>query len=163
MLPRHRPPPTQALYKARSRDTRAVLRHLQQPTKVLVRLSNHPAAHRAISSIRADAIGRLVSVRGTVVRATAPQPLVTTMEFVCGKCGAPRRAAFPEGRFTPPAACGEGGCRSRTFTPILSSATCVDWQRVLLQVGWAGGRGRAGCCWVDACRAAVHAALASDL
>lgn len=119
----------------RESATRLELPWLQQPSRVLVRLSNHPDAFRPISAIKADAIGRLVSVRGTVVRATTPQPLVTEMEFVCGKCGAPHRVPFPDGRYTPPASCGEGGCRSRTFTPNRGTSVCVDWQRVSLQVG----------------------------
>lgn len=142
------PCPRQVLFRVRVAATRQALAALQQPCKVLVRLANHPRAFRTISSIKADSIGRLVSVRGTVVRATPAQPLVTEMEFVCGKCGAPQRATFPDGRFTPPAACGEGGCRSRTFAPNKGVSVCIDWQRVGLQVRRHGG----GCgaelgCW----------------
>lgn len=141
--PGHLPQSCQVLFRLNDAATRRQLPWLQQPCRVLVRLANHPEAFRPISAIKADAIGRLVQVRGTVVRATPAQPLVTDMEFVCGKCGAAQRAAFPDGRFTPPPACGEQGCRSRTFTPNQATAACVDWQRVSLQVG-AGGRRQEG-------------------
>lgn len=92
-----------------------------------------------VAQIKADAIGKLVSVCGTVVRATAPTPVVTDMEFVCGKCGEATRAAFPDGRYTPPEGCPTHGCRGRVLTPQQSSAACIDWQRISLQVGRAAG------------------------
>lgn len=111
-----------------------------QPGKVLVRLVNHPRGKRLISAVKADAIGKLITVRGTVVRATSPSPVVMGMGFVCGKCEGLQHARFPDGRFTPPTSCPEDGCRSRTFTPQHSTASCIDWQRISLQVG-VGGRG----------------------
>lgn len=141
----------------RERDTRACLPGLQQPCKVLARLHNHPAAFRAISAIKADAVGRLVTVRGTVVRATPPAPLVVEMEFVCGKCGGAQRQAFPDGRFSPPGGCAERGCRSRTFQPVRANSTCIDWQRVGLQVcAWEGVLGGGGEDGWGACEAWVH-------
>lgn len=134
-------PLNQVLFRAREADTRAQLPGLQQPCPVLVRLANHPDAFRAISTVKADSIGRLVSVRGTVVRATTAQPLVVEMEFVCGKCGAPQRVPFPDGRFAPPAGCAEHGCRSRTFAPNRAASRCIDWQRVALQVRGEPGLG----------------------
>lgn len=99
------------------------------------------AARLPVQQIKADAIGKLVSVCGTVVRATAPTPVVTEMEFVCGKCGEATRAAFPDGRYTPPEGCPTQGCRSRVLTPQQQSSTCMDWQRISLQVVHAAGPG----------------------
>ena len=70
-------PHPQVLFRVREADTQRSLPRLQQPGRVLVRLSNHPDSFRAISTIKADAIGRLVTVRGTLVRATSIQPMVT--------------------------------------------------------------------------------------
>lgn len=100
----------------------------------LTGLPDAPPWFRVLSALQSDSIGRLVCVRGTVVRATPPQPLVTEMQFVCGKCGSAQVVSFPEGRFTPPVSCGVEGCRSRTFEPVHSACSCVDWQRVGLQV-----------------------------
>ena len=56
------------------------------------------------------------------------------MEFVCGKCAATQSVPFPDGRFAAPQRCVEMGCRSRTFAPNRTAYTCIDWQRVSLQV-----------------------------
>ena len=124
----------QTLFRLRERDTRAELPGIEKPGRVLVRLVNHPTGHRLCSAVKADAIHRLVSVRGTVVRATTPAPVVTDMEFVCGKCAATQAVPFPDGRFAAPQRCVEMGCRSRTFAPNRTACTCIDWQRVSLQV-----------------------------
>ena len=134
----------QVLFRVREAATRQQLPGIQQPCRVLVRLANHPDAFRAISAIKADSIGRLVSVRGTVVRATTTQPVGTELEFVCGKCGAAQRVAFPDGRFAAPATCTEHGCRSRTFVPNKSASACIDWQRVGLQVRRGAGAAALG-------------------
>ena len=77
--------------------------------------------------------GKLVTLRGTVIRSSPVRPLVTHMSFVCGKCGGTVRCTFPDGMYAQPTACSEG-CRSRTFAPIRSSAVSVDWRKVRLQV-----------------------------
>ena len=106
---------------------------VEGPAKVLIRLTNHPHSFQPISAIRADQIGRLVTLRGTVTRLTSVRPLVTSMEFVCAKCGSPKDIDFPDGRYQHPAHCGADGCRSRTLAPNRAAAHCVDWQRVQLQ------------------------------
>ena len=77
--------------------------------------------------------GKLVTMRGTVVRMSAIRPLVTDMEFACAKCGCSARASFPDGKYTPPAACPGDGCRGRTFAPQRSTARGVDWQKIRVQ------------------------------
>lgn len=49
--------------------------------------------------------GRMVTIRGTIVRMGVTRPLAIRMDFVCGKCGAGIPARFPEGKFTPPTRC----------------------------------------------------------
>ena len=77
--------------------------------------------------------GRLITVRGIVVRASPVRQLILSMEFACLRCGCRQRASFPDGAAARPAACSDG-CRSRGFTPILDSAHSVAWQRIRLQV-----------------------------
>lgn len=103
------------------------------PARVLVRLHNHQGSFIPISAVRADQVGRLVTIRGTVTRATPVRPLVTSMQFVCAKCASQLDVPFPDGRFQPPTSCGVDGCRSRTLAPNRSATTCVDWQRVQVQ------------------------------
>jgi DNA helicase MCM8 len=103
------------------------------PARVLVRLVNHAPSFLPVSAVRADQVGRLVTVRGTVARATPVRPLVTALQFVCAKCAAPQTLAFPDGRFQAPAACGADGCRGRTLAPNRAAAACADWQRLAVQ------------------------------
>lgn len=105
---------------------------LDGASKVLIRLNHHPSLV-PISAVRADQVSRLVTIRGTIIRATPVRPMVTSMTFICAKCGAPKDVEFPDGRFVQPQSCGSDGCRARTLNPDRSSATCIDWQRVQVQ------------------------------
>lgn len=73
---------------------------------------------------------RLVSVRGTVIKVSTVKPLVIEMSFACTKCGTNITRDFPDGKFSPPPICEMHGCKSRTFTPIRSSAQPVDFQKI---------------------------------
>ena len=46
--------------------------------------------------------GRLVSIRGTVLRVSGIRPLVLQIDFACSKCGTTMTCPFPDGKFTPP-------------------------------------------------------------
>lgn len=106
---------------------------VEGPAKILVRLHNHQTSFLPISAIRADQVGRLVTIRGTATRTTPVRPLITSMQFICAKCTSTHEVPFPDGRFQPPLSCGMEGCRSRTLAPNRSAVTCVDWQRVQIQ------------------------------
>jgi len=73
--------------------------------------------------------GRLISVRGTVVRMSVVKPLVTGMDFSCPKCKRIIPRQFKDGRFSPPTGCG-GSCRSKTFTPEKLTSKCIDFQKI---------------------------------
>ena len=78
--------------------------------------------------------GKLVTVKGTVVRMSPIKPLITGMAFTCGKCSNEVYLAFKEGVYATPTSCGLEGCRSKAFTAKRSSATSVDWQKLRVQV-----------------------------
>ena len=146
------------------------------------------------------------------MRATPARPLVTSMEFACGKCGEAFLVPFPEvgagrldwalalgagagtqqhltagswqqghqrcggarlllldsthlrptvdapssqGKYSPPVACETTGCRGRFFVPNRRNATCMDWQRLSVQVGGCGAwRCRRAPPWLDERQAA---------
>lgn len=73
---------------------------------------------------------KLVSVRGTIVKASTVRPLVVQMSFECTKCRSNIPRVFPEGKFSPPISCTLHGCKSRKFTPIRSSAVKIDFQKI---------------------------------
>ncbi|XP_031474928.1 probable DNA helicase MCM8 isoform X1 [Nymphaea colorata] len=101
--------------------------------KINVRLYNHFESMINLKSLKAAYIGKLVSIRGTVVKVSTVKPLVVQMSFTCGKCGAAIMRMFPDGKYSPPAACIYHGCKSRTFTPNRSTARLVDSQKIRLQ------------------------------
>lgn len=106
---------------------------VEGPAKVMIRLYNYPSSFTIVSSIRADHVNRLITLRGTVSRASVVRPLVKSMHFVCGRCGCSKEVCFPGGRYTLPTSCGVDGCRSRTLAPNRSMVVCEDWQRIQVQ------------------------------
>ncbi|OVA18173.1 Mini-chromosome maintenance [Macleaya cordata] len=98
--------------------------------KINIRLHNYPESMIALKNLKAAYIGKLVSVRGTVVKVSTVRPLVIQMNFACSKCGSVITRIFPDGKFSPPAICVLHGCKSRTFNPIRSTAITIDFQKI---------------------------------
>ncbi|KAK0583797.1 hypothetical protein LWI29_003222 [Acer saccharum] len=101
--------------------------------KINIRLHNYPESIIALKNLKAAYIDKLVSVRGTVVKASTVRPLVIQMSFECTKCKSNIPRIFTEGKFSPPMICTLHGCKSRTFTPVRSSAQKIDFQKIRLQ------------------------------
>ncbi|KAI0498640.1 hypothetical protein KFK09_019530 [Dendrobium nobile] len=107
--------------------------HIVDAEKINIRLYNHPDSLITLKSLKAAYIGKLVSIRGTVVKVSTVRPLITLMDFSCAKCGTTITRAFPDGKFSPPIGCTIHGCRSRTFSPVRSTAKAIDFQKVRIQ------------------------------
>ncbi|XP_044482160.1 probable DNA helicase MCM8 [Mangifera indica] len=106
---------------------------LEDEMKINIRLHNYPESMIALKNLKAAYIDKLVSVRGSVVKASTVRPLVIQMCFECSKCKSNIPCVFPEGKFSPPLSCTLYGCKSRTFTPVRSSAQKIDFQKIRLQ------------------------------
>ncbi|GMH34114.1 hypothetical protein BSKO_01948 [Bryopsis sp. KO-2023] len=104
-----------------------------KPGKVVVRLINFPESQVHIRQLKSNLIGRLATIRGTVVRMSPIKPLVIAMGFTCKKCGNKIHVSFSDGRYTPPGRCEGDGCRNRSFTPNLGYAKSIDWQKIRVQ------------------------------
>ncbi|KAG0214587.1 DNA replication licensing factor mcm8 [Mortierella sp. NVP41] len=86
--------------------------------------------------LKANLIGKLICVRGTVVRTSGVRPLATKMSFTCNTCQRVQTLEFPDARYIQPTKCPEAGCRSRQFTPqrgVGYDTETVDWQTIRLQ------------------------------
>jgi DNA helicase MCM8 len=143
-----------------SGDGRSRLAHLQPvfaDSRVRVHLYNHSDTLHPFRGIRSSLLGapekglslslspshahasrlspagRLVTVRGTVIRVSGVRTLVTRAPFSCSKCGARQLVHLPDGIPTPPAKCISDGCRGRKFVEERDGAQGVDLQRVRLQ------------------------------
>ncbi|KAL6336291.1 hypothetical protein AAG906_014460 [Vitis piasezkii] len=106
---------------------------LEDGVKINIRLHNHPETMIALKNLKSAYIDKLVSVRGTVVKASTVKPLVVQMTFACVKCQTNILRIFHDGKFSPPSVCTLHGCKSRTFTPIRSTAQPIDFQKIRLQ------------------------------
>ncbi|KAH9671836.1 putative DNA helicase MCM8 [Citrus sinensis] len=106
---------------------------LEDGMKINIRPYNYPESMIALKNLKAAYIDKLVSVRGTVVKAGTVRPLVVRMDFECSKCKSEILRIFPEGKFSPPLVCTLHGCKSKTFTPIRASARKIDFQKIRLQ------------------------------
>ncbi|XP_040905949.1 DNA helicase MCM8 [Toxotes jaculatrix] len=88
-----------------------------------------------LRTLRASVFGRLVCVRGTVVRVSNIRPFCTRMAFKCMGCSQIQSLPLQHGKYATPTKCGQPNCRSRSFTPSRSSPLThtVDWQIIKVQ------------------------------
>ncbi|KAK7080663.1 DNA replication licensing factor mcm8 [Halocaridina rubra] len=88
-----------------------------------------------LKNLKARYYGKLVSVKGTVVRVSSIKPLCTRLAFTCLGCGTVQGLAQTEGRYTVPTSCQAQHCKSRSFTPDRSQnlTQTVDWQSFRIQ------------------------------
>ncbi|KAI4791060.1 hypothetical protein KUCAC02_034237, partial [Chaenocephalus aceratus] len=89
----------------------------------------------ALRTLRASVFGRLVCVRGTVVRVSNIRPLCTRMAFSCLGCSRTLSLPLQHGKYATPTKCIQPDCRSRSFLPSRSSPLThtVDWQIIKVQ------------------------------
>ncbi|XP_066995008.2 DNA helicase MCM8 isoform X2 [Anabrus simplex] len=88
-----------------------------------------------LKNIKTNYYGKLVSVRGTIMRVGNIKLLCTWMAFECNTCHGMQCVKQPEGIFTEPTKCTTDGCKARSFSPLLSSpyTQTINWRSVRLQ------------------------------
>uniref|UniRef100_A0A3Q3KPN2 DNA helicase MCM8 n=1 Tax=Monopterus albus TaxID=43700 RepID=A0A3Q3KPN2_MONAL len=103
-------------------------------THISARLYNYEPL-TPLRMLRASVYGRLVCVRGTVVRVGSIRPFCTRMAFRCLTCSHTQSLALQHGKYATPTKCIQLECRGHSFTPIRSSplTQTVDWQVIKLQ------------------------------
>ncbi|KAJ1724396.1 hypothetical protein LPJ53_001352 [Coemansia erecta] len=95
---------------------------------------HEPLTH--MKHLKSSLVGKLVTVRGTVVRTSTIKPLLTQAEFICSKCGRPQLVKIIEGKYEVPTKCYTMGCKNRVFDvnrKVGSSTSAIDWQQVRIQ------------------------------
>ena len=103
------------------------------PPRVAVHLVNHVESTLSFSQLKSKNVGRLVTLRGTVIRVSPVKPMVLSLPFTCGKCGEVQTKHLRDGKYAEPEACPAQGCRGRKFTADRAAARCVDYQIVRIQ------------------------------
>ncbi|KAJ2744924.1 MCM DNA helicase complex subunit mcm6 [Coemansia sp. BCRC 34301] len=101
--------------------------------KITVSFYGLLSVHR-VRELRADKIGALASVGGTVTRTTEVRPELMAGVFRCGECGTESGAVAQQFRFTEPGVCENAVCQNRTaWTLVVERCEFADWQRVRVQ------------------------------
>lgn len=86
-----------------------------------------------MGSLKSGLVGRFVTVKGTVARASAIRPLVLGADFECFKCGVHMPMKFTDGIFQWPESCPTLRCRNKNFELRRETAVTVDYQKIKLQ------------------------------
>ncbi|XP_014259995.1 DNA helicase MCM8-like [Cimex lectularius] len=75
----------------------------------------------SLRDIKACLYGKLISVKGTVIRVGPSRLLCTRMGFACTQCRTPQVLTLKDGVYITPKSCPLRECRSKTFSPLHSS------------------------------------------
>lgn len=88
-----------------------------------------------LKQLKSNFYGKLVSIKGTIIRVGSIKLLCTWLAFNCNFCKNLLCVKQPDGVFTLPSKCSGDGCKSKNFTPLLSSpyTQTINWQCVRLQ------------------------------
>ncbi|KAF2071876.1 hypothetical protein CYY_006803 [Polysphondylium violaceum] len=100
--------------------------------KINIRLFNYEPL-TSYKKIKANLIGKFVSIKGTVIRRSPVRPMVTDMQFICLKCSQPTYKYFNQGLVEIPSFCSYKGCTGSKFEPDRTNSHCIDWQKIRLQ------------------------------
>ncbi|XP_050068725.1 DNA helicase MCM8-like [Anopheles maculipalpis] len=100
----------------------------------------------SIGSIKVSSFGKLVSVRGTIIRAGASQIMNTWCAFRCALCRNEQAVQQKDGLYTTPTAC-HSGCKARSHFVLLHRSVFTRmeaYQTIRLQETTQGSRTVAG-------------------
>jgi hypothetical protein len=92
--------------------------------------------YSGIFDLRADKLGQLITIRGTVTRTTDMKPELLVGTFVCNDCNHEVSGVEQQFKVTMPALCRTRGCGNKTnwtLKPEARTTRWGDWQRIRLQ------------------------------
>ncbi|XP_072942602.1 DNA helicase MCM8-like [Epargyreus clarus] len=106
---------------------------LKCESRIKVRILNHQPTI-PIANLKVNYFGKLVTIKGTVIRVGSVGLMCTSMAFECSSCHSIQAVMQPQGVFTAPNVC--QSCRSGVkFEPLQSSpfTHTTDWQVAKIQ------------------------------
>ncbi|KAJ0182473.1 hypothetical protein K1T71_001842 [Dendrolimus kikuchii] len=106
---------------------------LKCESKIKVRILNHQPVI-SLSNLKVNYFGKLVTIKGTVIRVGSVGLICTSMAFECSSCHAIQAVVQPQGIFTAPSFC--QNCRiGAKFESLQSSpfTNTTDWQLAKIQ------------------------------
>jgi DNA replicative helicase MCM subunit Mcm2 (Cdc46/Mcm family) len=101
--------PPQAIFFSHAAQLQSSRGHVCRPARVTVRLVNFSQSALHIRQLKAPCIGKLATIKGTIIRISPVKPMITCMDLMCGKCGSQVACGFPDGKYMPPTKCSGGG------------------------------------------------------
>jgi len=96
----------------------------------------HMPLYHGIFDLRAEKLGQLITIRGTVTRTTDVKPELLVGTFMCNDCQREVSGVEQQFKVTTPALCPTRNCGNRTNWTLLPEARTTrwgDWQRIRLQ------------------------------
>ncbi|EUD66523.1 adenosinetriphosphatase [Plasmodium inui San Antonio 1] len=84
-------------------------------------------------NLKSEKVNQLVCLRGSVLRVSPIQLLITKLDFICEKCKGIIQVEFTEGKYDTPKKCPNPNCDSRNFHPIRESAKSIEYQKIVLK------------------------------
>uniref|UniRef100_A0A8C9GP51 DNA helicase MCM8 n=1 Tax=Piliocolobus tephrosceles TaxID=591936 RepID=A0A8C9GP51_9PRIM len=84
-------------------------------------------------NLKSEKVNQLVCLRGTILRVSPVQLLITKLEFICEKCHLIFEIEFIDGKYDVPKKCFDNNCDSRNFQPIRESGKSIEYQKITLK------------------------------
>ena len=84
-----------------------------------------------IRDLKTLALGRLMSIHGTVTRTTEVKPELMIGSFKCLECGHLVENMEQQFKFTEPVRCSNENCNNKTKWELVNSnSVFIDWQKL---------------------------------
>jgi len=114
-------------------DDEATVAGFLDSTQIIVRFA-HLQPQINMVDIKTGLVGKLLTIKGHVVKARPKRLQVATAEFTCLKCRSAQTHSFADGgRYSIPTKCYNADCRGRSFTLNRPTARYIDAQEIRLQ------------------------------
>lgn len=97
-----------------------------------VGIYNLPGVQK-IRDLKTFALGKIMSISGTVTRTTEVKPELQIGSFRCLTCSQLNQGIEQQYRFTEPARCESDRCFGREFELVSTNSVYFDWQKLRLQ------------------------------
>jgi len=101
-------------------------------TKVVARF-HHLQPAVPMMDVKTGLVGKLVTIKGHIVKARPKRLAAVSADFHCLKCRNALPHTFEKGRYSVPTKCSTPTCRSRSFSLLRSSVRYIDAQEIRLQ------------------------------
>ncbi|VEV55478.1 DNA helicase MCM8, putative [Plasmodium vinckei vinckei] len=101
-------------------------------TQITIYLYNWNKVNK-FKNLKSEKVNQLVCLRGSILRVSPVQLLITKVDFICEKCRSIFKIEFIDGKFEIPKKCLIKNCDSKNFVPLRESAKSIEYQKIILK------------------------------